>query len=154
MEFPLWNLVLSCYLILLWYSFLKFFFFLFHMFNGVCFHIFPSISRFPFLRAVWFCLDLVFLFLPSHAVFHFSFLSWHIFLKQIQSLYLDCKFPLPFLGFPIFSFLANSLMSSKYIRWLIFLAIYPPVHFLNMWLRDIAFTNSNGEFASTWKIPL
>ena len=40
-----------------------------------------------------------------------------------------------------FSFFANSLVSSMYIRWLIFscnlLSLYPAVHFLSMWLRGI-----------------
>ena len=58
-----------------------------------------------------------------------------------------------------FSFFANSLMSSMYIRWLIFScdlrSLYPAVHFLSMWLRDImAIMNSKGDSASALKIPL
>ena len=58
-----------------------------------------------------------------------------------------------------FSFFANSLMSSIYIRWLIFtcdlLSLYPGVHFLIIWLSGImAIMNSKGDSASPWKIPL
>ena len=57
-----------------------------------------------------------------------------------------------------YSFFANSLISSMYIRWLIFscdlLSLYPAVHFLSMWQSGImALMNSNGDSAS-WKIPL
>ena len=45
------------------------------------------------------------------------------------------------------------------IKWLIFscdlLSLYPAEHFLSMWLSDIiAIMNSNGNCASSWKIPL
>ena len=58
-----------------------------------------------------------------------------------------------------FSFFANSLMSSIYIRWLIFscdlLSLYPAVHFLSIWLSGImAIMNSKDDRASPWKIPL
>ena len=58
-----------------------------------------------------------------------------------------------------FLFFANSLMSSKYIRYLIFscdlVSLYPAVHFLSMWLSGImAIMNSKGDRASPWKIPL
>ena len=58
-----------------------------------------------------------------------------------------------------FSFFANSLMSSMYIKWLTFscdlLSLYPAVHFLSMWLSGImAVMNSKGDRASPWKIPL
>ena len=58
-----------------------------------------------------------------------------------------------------FSFFANSLMSSIYIRWLIFscdlLSLYPAVHFLSICLSDImAIINNKGESASLWKIAL
>ena len=58
-----------------------------------------------------------------------------------------------------FSFFTKSLMSSMYMRWLIFscylLSLYPSMHFLSMWLRSIiVITNSNGGRASTWNIPL
>ena len=57
-----------------------------------------------------------------------------------------------------FSFLANSLMSSMYIKWCIFpsdlLSFYPPVRFLRMRLSGIiAIKNSNGDCASPWNIP-
>ena len=53
----------------------------------------------------------------------------------------------------------TSLMSSIYIRWLIFsfdlLSLYTVVHFLSMWLNSImAIMNSNGDNASSWNIPL
>ena len=52
--------------------------------------------------------------------------------------------------FNAFSFLSNSLMSSIYIRWLIFSydswSLYSPVHFLKMWISGIiAITNNNGN---------
>ena len=58
-----------------------------------------------------------------------------------------------------FSFFVNSLMSSMYIRWLIFscnlLSLYPAVHFLSVWLSGImTIMNSKGDSASPWKIPL
>ena len=58
-----------------------------------------------------------------------------------------------------FSFFANNLMSSMYIRWLIFscdlLSLYPAVHFLSMWLSGMmAVMNIKGDSASPWKIPL
>ena len=61
--------------------------------------------------------------------------------------------------FSSFSFFANNLMSSMYIRWLIFscylLSLYPAAHFLSMWFSGImAIMNSKGDSASPWKIPL
>ena len=57
-----------------------------------------------------------------------------------------------------FSFFANNLMSSMYIRWLIswdLLNLYPAVHFLSMWFSGIiAIMNSKGDSASPWKMPL
>ena len=58
-----------------------------------------------------------------------------------------------------FSFLANSLMSSMYIKWLTFsydlLSLYSAVHFLSMWFSGImGIMNSKGDRASPWKIPL
>ena len=57
-----------------------------------------------------------------------------------------------------FSFFANSLMSSMYIRWLIFscdqLSLYPAVHFLSIWLSVIIIImNNNEDTASRLKIP-
>ena len=95
----------------------------------------------------------------SGVVCRFSLLVRRIFQCQILSLCPDCIF-LPHLWeFPFFSFFANSLMSSMYIRWLIFssdlLSLYPLVHFLSMWLNGIiAIINSNGDSASPWNIPL
>ena len=58
-----------------------------------------------------------------------------------------------------FPFFANSLMSSMYIRWLIFSedlqSLYSAVHFLSMWLSGIiVIINSNGDSASPLNIPL
>ena len=58
-----------------------------------------------------------------------------------------------------FSFFANSLMSSMYIKWWTFscdlLSLYPAVHFLSMWLSGImAIMNSKCDRAFPWKIPL
>ena len=101
------------------------------------------------------------LFLLLFLVLCFSLLSRYIFLWQMLSLYRRCRSSLLVLGFPVLSFFtfANSLMSSMYIRWLILYcdlwSLYRPVHFRNMWLSGIiAITNSNGDSASPWKIPL
>ena len=56
-------------------------------------------------------------------------------------------------------FLANSLMSSIYIKWLIFScdlhSLYPTVHFLSKWLSSImVIMNSKGDRTSPWKIRL
>ena len=61
--------------------------------------------------------------------------------------------------FFFFSFFANSLISSMYIRWLIFsydlLSLYTAVKFLHIWLSGIiAIMNSNGDSASPCNIPL
>ena len=61
--------------------------------------------------------------------------------------------------FNSFSFLENSFISSIYIRLSIcscdLWSLYSLVHFLSMWLSGIiAFTNSNGDNASSRKIPL
>ena len=58
-----------------------------------------------------------------------------------------------------FSFLANCLISTMYIRWFVFScnlwSFYPPLHFLSIWLSGIiTITNSNGDSASSWKTPL
>ena len=58
-----------------------------------------------------------------------------------------------------FSFLANSLISSMYIRLLIFssdlLSLYPLVHFMKMWLSGIiAIINSESDSTSPWNITL
>ena len=58
-----------------------------------------------------------------------------------------------------FSFLANGLISSMYIRWLIFScdlqSLYPPAHFLSVCLSGIiAITNSKDKSKSPWKVPL
>ena len=58
-----------------------------------------------------------------------------------------------------FSYFANSLTSSLYIRWLFFycvlLSLYPAVRFLSMWISGImAIMNGNGGRESPGKIPL
>ena len=55
-----------------------------------------------------------------------------------------------------FSFFANSLMSSMYIRWLILscdlLSLYPAAHFPSLWFNGImAIMNRKGESASPSK---
>ena len=105
------------------------------------------------------CLDLV-QFRPSGVNCRFLLLAWHIFLWQIIFLSPDCILWLRVLKFPVlFHFFANILMSSMYIRWLIFscdlLSLYPAVLFLSMWLSGIiAIMNSSGDSASLWNIPL
>ena len=61
--------------------------------------------------------------------------------------------------FSSFSFFVNNLMSSMYIRWLIFscdlLSLYPAAHFLGMLLSGImTIMNSKGDSGSPWKMPL
>ena len=58
-----------------------------------------------------------------------------------------------------FSFLVKSLISSMYVKWLNYacdlLCLYLAVHFQRMWLNGImAITNSNGDSASPWNMPL
>ena len=58
-----------------------------------------------------------------------------------------------------FSFFANILISSLYIRWLIFscnlLSFHPAMHVLSMWLNGImGIMNSKCYSAPPWKIPL
>ena len=84
-----------------------------------------SISKYlwvSFSLSVQFFLDLVVLFLLSFLVFRFSLWAWHIFLCQTPSLCHHDISSLP--ASSSYSFLANSLMSSIYIMWLIFLTIY------------------------------
>ena len=117
-KFLQYSLVSSSFLVLQRYCF---FFLLSPLVFWCQLPIFPSILKFLFLQAFWFFLNLVVLFFPSFVVFCFSLLSWNIFLYQILSLYRLCISS----GFQFFFlFLANSLMSSMYIGWLIFLAIY------------------------------
>ena len=57
-----------------------------------------------------------------------------------------------------FPFFANNLMSSMYIRWLIFscdrLSLYPAVHFLSMFFSGImALMNSKDDTVSHCKMP-
>ena len=78
----------------------------------------------------------------------FLWLGCRIFLCQIPFLYLDCIFSPFLLEFPnLFRFLEKCLMSSMYIKWLIFsydlLSSYPAVHFLSISLSGIMYiTNS------------
>ena len=118
-----------------------FFSFFFHLrlFDGFCF-------QYSLLRSFWFFLDLAVLFLLEFVIFCFSLLACHIFLCQIPSLYIFpvyAKFHPYIFSLYIFTtcirvsnsffILANSLMSSMYIRWLIFFScnlwsLYPPMH--------------------------
>ena len=107
-----------------------------------------------------FFLDLVVLFLPSFVIFCFSLLALHIFLYQIPSLYLDCISSLSVLRFPVlFHFLQRircRLCTTG--GWFFFScdlwSLYLSVHFVSIWLSEIAITNSNGDSAYLWKIPL
>ena len=85
-------------------------------------------------------------------MYHFPIFMAHF--SMSNSIPIFYVFLLHVLEFPILChFFANSLMSSMYIRWLIFscdlLSFYPAVHFLSMWLCGIInITNSNGDSAS------
>ena len=91
--FLLCSLVLSFFLVFLRYNFLKFFF-QFRMFKSNLWilgksrrlSIFSCFYKLPLLRAIWFLLHLIVLFLPSFGVFRFSLSVWHIF----HFLFLDC----------------------------------------------------------------
>ena len=118
---------------------------------------YPSICRFHFLRAIQFCRDLVVPFRQLFATFqdeHGTFLY-----AKFHSYVLTVRVTVCMRVCSCFSFLANSLMSSIYIRWLIFscdpLSLYPAVHFLSMRLSGImTIMKSKGDSASPWKIPL
>ena len=71
------------------------------------------------------------------------------------TVYSDCVLEFPIL----FSFLANSLMSSMYIRRFIFscdkVKLYLALYFLRMWLSGIiTIINSNSDSSSPWNIHL
>ena len=98
-RFLLYSLVLSCFIILLRYSFLNFFFHI-HLFDGVAFQYSQVFVRFLFSKHSDFIL--VWYSCSFHCVVsHFSLLAWHIFLCHIQSLCSDYVFSLLLLGFPI-----------------------------------------------------
>ena len=96
----------------------------------------------------------------SGVVCRFSLQTWRIFLCQNPSLWPDCIFLLHVLEFPIlFHFVASSLISSMYFRWLIFscdlLGLFQAEPFLSMWLSVIiAIINSNSDSVSPWNIPV
>ena len=97
------------------------FYFYLHLFDGVRFHNSQELVSFLFLEISDFFLDLVNLLFLLFIFFRFSLLAWHIFLCQIQYLYLNWISSPSVLGYPIyFYFLANSLISPMYIRQLIF----------------------------------
>ena len=119
---------------------------------------FPSNCKFLFLRTFWFCLGWVVLFPLSR---HFPLLiismanfstpnSIHMSWLYILTTCMRDSYSFPLLG--------KSLMSSMYVRRLMFscdfISLYSLVHFLSMWLSGIiAMTNSNGDIASPWNIP-
>ena len=139
---------------------LLYFFFYLCMFDGVRFQ-FRKYLYFSFPRGFWFFfLDLVVLFLLSFVVFPLLIISMaHFSAKFYPYIITVCPHCL-FSGFHfLFSFLANTLMSSMYIKSLIFSCdlwrLYTTLHFQSMWLSEtIAITNNNGDRASPWKIPL
>ena len=92
-------------------------------------------------------------------LFSFSLSAKHIFLYQIPSLYPDSIILIVFImvcnSFFIF---CNILLSSMYMKWLIFscdlVGFYLPVHFLSMWISGIiAITNNNDDRKSSRNIP-
>ena len=140
------------------YSFLIIFFHLL-LFDCVSFQYSQVLVRFLFTECFNFFLDLVLPFHPSCVVFRFSLLAWHIFLCQILSLCPVCRFFLCILDFKFFSIFENSLILSKYMKWLIvsrdLSSLYPAEHFQRMLLSGIiAITNSNGDSANPRNIPL
>ena len=92
----------------------------------------------------------------SFATFHYKHCTFFYakFHSYVLTVYSEC-----IRVFSSFSFSANSLMSSIYIRWLIFscdlFRLYPAVHFLTMWLSGImAIMDSKGDRAALCKIPI
>ena len=118
---------------LIWRSFLVFMRYYLNFFHPSCFQYSPVLVIFLFSASS----DFFLIWFPSLAVFWFSLLAWHIFLCQIHPyimvVYHHCLY------FPIlFSFLANSFMSSMYIRWWIFFAIYIVFILLYIsWIYDL-----------------
>ena len=136
-RFLQYSLVSSSFLVLPSYSFFIFLVRL-YLFDGQ-FPIFPIICRFSLSILIF--LDLVVLLICFYPV------SWLYILTACIRVSNS------------FSFLANSLMSSMCIRWLIiscdFLSLYPALHFLSMYLIGIlAMINSNFDSASSWYMLL
>ena len=100
MRFLQCSLVSSSFLVLLRYSFL---FLLSPPHVKLCpLPVFLGICRFPFLRAFWFCIDLVVLFLPSYVIFRFSLLAWYIFYGRFHPNILTVYPHCPYKGFQSF----------------------------------------------------
>ena len=122
-----------------------------------------SASNIPEYLSVFFSpsvlifLDLVILFLPSFSASHyqhgtFSYAKFHPYIHVLYSYWV-------YYGFEFFLFLANSLISSMDIWWLILfcnsLSLNTPCAFLGMWMSGtITITNNNGDSATSWNIPL
>ena len=141
-----------------WDIFFQNYFFHLSLFNGDRFQysqilvnfLFSSVLIFP-----WFGSSI-----PSCVVFHYSLLAWHIFLRQITSLYPDYIFLSSVPGCPIL-FHFWQIVWCRPCAWgdsslqVLFKFVDAPVHFLSMWLRGIiAIINCNGDRASPLKIPL
>ena len=90
------------------------------LFSGVPFHNFPSTCNFPFLQSFWFFLNLVVLFLPLFVFFPLFVMIMVDFQYQIDCQYHGNIFVLFVSESPYFSYFANSLLSSVYVRWEIF----------------------------------
>ena len=104
-----------------------------------------------------FFIDLIVLFLRSCVVSCFSLFAWRIFICQIPSLFHVYILTACIKVFNSFSFFAKSLMPPMQIRLSIFscnlLSLYPPIHFLSVWLSGIiAITSSDS--ASPWNMRL
>ena len=89
------------------------------------------------------------------SVHHFRFSL--LFYAEFQPYVLIVYSHSVYYSFQFLNFFPNSLMSSMYIRWLIFscdlLSLYPAVHVLSMWLSSIiAIINSNSDNTSSRKI--
>ena len=149
-RFLLCGLVSSSFLVLLFLSFLHVWWCLLPIFS----------SAFPFFLSVlifsWFgcsipfvmcCFLLFIISMPHFSIPNFIPMFW-------LNILTAC-----FRASSSFSFFEKSLISSMYIRWLIFscdsVSFYLAMHFPSMWLSVIiAITNSNGDSSSPWKIPL
>ena len=119
MRFLLCDLVLYSFLLLMRYSLL--FFFHLRMFDGVCFQYSQVFVSFLFSMRSNFFLDLVDLFHLSFVVFNFITSMVHFSMQN--SIPISLLYILTAIISNSFSFLANRLMSTLHIRWLVLLLL-------------------------------
>ena len=124
--------------------------------------------------SIWLCPLLIF---SSTCIFPLLWVSWLFLIWLFHFFVVICLFPLVIISMVLsfiprswlyllivcirisssFSFFGNSLMSSVYIKWLIFsndfVNLEPPLHFLSMWSSGTTvISGKNRESASPRKI--